>query len=437
MSSVRPHVCQLPPELLETILKYVDLDSMRSLRLTCHNLARDCLGPHFLSFVRDRKTDLSRESLAALHDLAVHPILGRAVRKVAIEAPVYGKTELESIFTIDTETVDHTPAELVECEADLIFLRARHRAYDAFASDAVLAALTGALRALGTLDTLGLYDEGPVKKRVIHYPRSRQATRYLSSRTFNIVMVAIARSGVAVENFLVFHVTDRFSVQSVDITRVLPMLEGQGFATAGRALKRLVLQVSTCRYVKATLDRVPDEAAPQLTDEEKYGGVASFLELMPGLETLDLQLYSKRFGIRTQQMAYDRLFHRIADTVRLPMLRVLRLRGIQATEEDLLAFWGSHTGIVELHLQNVRLTAGSWTPVVELIRTMPALEKLHLCSLFVSPQERIRASHLLNLGISSLLPYFTHVPRCACQNALCCLSMARVATQQGLQRHLP
>jgi hypothetical protein len=42
----------LPPEVFETILTYLDLDSVKALRLTDRKLAEMCIGPRFLGSIQ-------------------------------------------------------------------------------------------------------------------------------------------------------------------------------------------------------------------------------------------------------------------------------------------------------------------------------------------------------------------------------------------------
>lgn len=394
---------QLPVEVLEYTLEYLDLNSIGSLRRTCRGIARDSMGPRFLSFFQEQTTDLSRESLVVLHDVATHPTLGGAVRKLIIEAPVYNtcanQPSLGTGRWSDSALVEPAP-----CEAFAAWLHAKQQAHDAFtASDAVIESLASVLTALGTLDALELdacLVDGPTRKRALWRPPRPDAYWDLASRTFAVTVLALARSGVAVEALRVFRDTNRCSVRASDISDILPAIQGPGStfaASTGSRMKSLALSLSTpCRPTSNYLDH-DNGGNSALPPAATCHGVAELLALMPGLETLDLHLYSTAGPFRGYVMAHDRLFARIADTVRLPALRVLWLRGLPVTETGLLTFLGSHSGIEELYLQSVRLTTGSWTPILELIGTMPALEKLHLSSLYVSPREGLSWGSLLNL----------------------------------------
>lgn len=411
---------QLPVEVLEHTIEYLDATSVGALRLTCRGIARDSMGPRFVSFFHGQTTDLSRESLAVLQNIATHPTLGGAVRKLTIEATVYDsslerrKIDMgdivmgESLHSDGSRTPikmrNLTPEQVATCEADVAWVHAREQAQDAFmASDAVIEALATVLAALGTLDVLELdacLVVSRAGKRAVRRRAWPKPVWDLASRTFAVTALALARSGVAVETLNVFRNTRTCSVRASDISDLLPAMEGPGStfaASTGSRMKSLALSLSTpCRATPNYLDHA-NGGNSALPPAAKCHGVAELLALMPGLETLDLHLYSTAGPFRGYVMAHDRLFAKVADTVCLPALRILWLRGLPVTEASLLAFLENHPGIEELYLQSVRLTTGSWTPVLERIGAMPALEKLHLSSLYVSPGEGLPWGTLLNL----------------------------------------
>lgn len=53
----------VPPEVMERIIKYLDLDTIKSLRLTCKMFGERCLGRRFKSFLKQQTTDFHLPSL--------------------------------------------------------------------------------------------------------------------------------------------------------------------------------------------------------------------------------------------------------------------------------------------------------------------------------------------------------------------------------------
>src|SRR5262245_17686472 len=102
------HLHHVSPELLETIIQYLSLDAIKSLRLTSKEFAARCLGPRFRSFVRQQRTDLTARSLQSLCSLASHPKLGPAVRNLTIVATLYDTLEVEEILSRKTRPVTNT-----------------------------------------------------------------------------------------------------------------------------------------------------------------------------------------------------------------------------------------------------------------------------------------------------------------------------------------
>lgn len=96
---------RLPPEVVERIIQYVDLDTIKSLRLTSRVLGERCLGPRFKSFLKRQTTDLTKRSLQSLCALASHPTLRPVVKNLTIMATVYDTFEVQRILCIKKRRV--------------------------------------------------------------------------------------------------------------------------------------------------------------------------------------------------------------------------------------------------------------------------------------------------------------------------------------------
>lgn len=126
----------------------------------------------------------------------------------------------------------------------------------------------------------------------------------------------------------------------------------------------------------------------QARAHENFPGVALFLRQTPNLEALDLFLYNTLEGA---PWTYSNLFSHIAQTVHLPKLRRLTLRGIWTTPNSLLLFLRTHPDLTHIDLREVHVTGGTWEPILKNLVSMPSLAELHLENLWSGSE------HLLNL----------------------------------------
>lgn len=122
--------------------------------------------------------------------------------------------------------------------------------------------------------------------------------------------------------------------------------------------------------------------------DENFPGVAQFLLQTPNLEALDLYLYNTLEGA---PWAYCSLFNHISETVHLPKLRRLTLRGIWAKMNSLLLFLRTHPDLTRIDLREVHVSGGTWGPILKHLQSMPNLTELHLENLWSGSE------HLLNL----------------------------------------
>lgn len=133
----------LPLEIFETILAYLDLDSVKALRLVHPTFSESCIGPYFLSFVRQPDTDLSEHSLKSPQALALNPRLKSKVHTLTILASYFDSSEAEEIVKTGCKTItkrhgmiivskeeDCSPEELSEAEADLDWVQTHQKVQD-------------------------------------------------------------------------------------------------------------------------------------------------------------------------------------------------------------------------------------------------------------------------------------------------------------------
>lgn len=405
------------PEIFEIILDNLDLDTIKSLRLTSKALGNRCIGPRFNRFVENQETDLTFQSLDGLFDLASYPVLSQAVKHVTITATVFDTTELESKlqtrhkvvverngYIYSKKTIKCTEDDLTEAQTDLDWLREKIDLREKEDTASVTASLSRVLRQFGKLRTLKI-DALVLKgkdKRILPSAFQEWSPVFIrASEVYRIATSAVAQSKVNLEYLTVYRFVSKCGVPSFDITAHMETLESEGFAEAGAQIKNFALQFSTrtetdiakIRAEREQLqgaDRAFHDAmgsttglykaeATEATTEENFPGIARLLKQMPNLEALDLHL---RNTLRGSANRYFRIFTIIADEVRFVSLEQCFIRGLYATEASLLRFLGNHPKLNHIELLDVRLIEGSWDPVLKQLTQMPSLTRLLLSNLF-------------------------------------------------------
>ncbi|KAL8922495.1 MAG: hypothetical protein Q9172_003540 [Xanthocarpia lactea] len=430
MTELPPSLEGLPLEVVHNIVEELDLAAICNLRLTCRGLSNRCCSPRFKSFFKQQAINLTSEDLRRLCLVASHPRIGPAVRNLAVMAVVCDTSELDRIlstkrrrihekkgvFSVTTEP-KATQEELDEAQKSrdrLVSQRSEQQQMRRDESDVQL--LAAALRSLHTLDVLAVeaaIDQGSEEKLIASSAAREWHPIWIrGSQVYQVVMLAIAHSGVAVNTLTIYNGSQRCSVPTWDVNQLLPTLDSMNFATAAQYIKAICLSVSTkvetdaqkiadARARMSEADRAYYEAGmgtnadllsnkdPVAVADENYPGIALLLKRMPNLETLDLHLYDTLKGSAN---SYVKLFSSIADELVFSSLYRLTLRCLYCDEASLLKFLRAHAKIERLELREIHLLSGSWSPILEHLVTMASLQHVTFHNLW-RPEKG-----MLNLG---------------------------------------
>ena len=407
----------LSTKLVEMILENLDLPSIKSIRRTCKSLERKSQGLWMKRYIRHQKTDLSQESLNSLNELASNSKLRPAVQVLTIVATVYDMSEVEQMLKTKRKTIRGqtgafsvveqplcTEGELEAAHDDLKWLQNKQREFSAQSSEAVLNSLATVLKSFRVLEVIELDAVvvlGKSKTGSTTTSREWHPIWMSAARTYDIALLAIARSKVQTEFLTVYRTTPRCSVTSWDVTAHLDKLEADGFAESGQHIKNFALSFST--RVPVNFPVIEDArnrlvgAARAYHDvfgstaglyqdgdaeseaEENFIGIPRLLRNMPNLEALDLHM---RNASKSSAGKYEQIFIAIARDVQFVHLQQVILRGIMATEDSLLQFLGNHPLLNDATFGEVRLTSGGWEPVFQQLSRMPNLKRLYLSSLW-------------------------------------------------------
>ncbi|OJZ90790.1 hypothetical protein ASPFODRAFT_153615 [Aspergillus luchuensis CBS 106.47] len=415
MGSIPKETLYLPIVVVDEIIEYLDLETIKSLRLTDRIWSQLCLGPRFKSFMRHQSTDLTTRSLESLSALSCHDILRPAVKDLTIVAAVYDSFLLQKVLRTsrceDEDSIpwitarDCTLDEVVQAEADLAWLEEESARHQLAHEDHAVPTLTAILNNFGMLNFIAM------EAKVTYSPRpdlfrSRgdwYAVWCKATQVYHIAMSAIAKSTIELNSLTIFRSPIRSAIPTNEITAHMLTLDKAACTfTSGQSIKNFSIDLSTrvdanserLSKRKAEMERWERETRrswhglrpgallashdPEVNFENNYPGVARLLQNMPNLETLTLRLRCTVIG---DVSLYHRLFEYIASKVRLRRLRRLHLLGIYATSDSLLEFLRNHPDIEILWLEKVNLVSGLWEPVFTQIRKMPSLTRVVLASI--------------------------------------------------------
>ncbi|KAK2772744.1 hypothetical protein CKAH01_13828 [Colletotrichum kahawae] len=349
----------LPSELIAKIIANLDLNSIKSFRLTNRFTAAQCLIPPFLRFYAHQSTGLTSKDLEHFIERTSSKIVSQAVKHITVLATKFASSDW-----------GNRDEELV-------------------------AGLATAFEQVGTLGCLEISprergrDKGRAKKRRPKWQtadfRHFQSESARAGAGLTIVMSAVARSGVSINELKVFcsPVSYGSVVQTVFLTNLLPKLREKDskFEAAVEAVEKLSISLGTRRNPKEVPFRpgsYPTIPYLSATDrravaKENFPGLAGFLGYMKNLKALEIHLHNTLKG---ETFAYSEMFDLVADQVKLPKLRQLTLDMVPVNQASFLSFLANSPDIENLSLRFVHIRHGSWESLLSKI-TNP-LTKLQL-----------------------------------------------------------
>lgn len=390
----------LSPELLETILTYLDLDSIKALRLTNREVAEKCLGPRFLTFIQQPILDVSTQNLRSLHALACNPTLGKMIRSLTFLATSLDSSEAEKNVISGKHTVrrnhgamfeailtEYSSAELSTAKSNLKWLKEQQKARANECTSEMIELLQLALKGFRAVHSIQLdsaFIIGPTQRgsasRGKWHPLWMRA-----SHVFFMVVTAMAQSGVSVKKFDAYRHTPRCCIPSGDITIYISGLNPKQLEIVSKGLESLELSMSA-EVPKAVDSAKAGEEYLSINDPgavltDGIPGIASILKSAHVLRELDLSFRNAlKDGILD---SYDRIIEIIAHETQLPMLEKCAFSGFRANEESILLFLQKHPNLHSFTLQECTLTNGSWPPIFShLDQSMPNLESVSFSNLY-------------------------------------------------------
>ena len=385
------------PHLWDQILADVDLSALKNLRLASRTLNLACIHHRrFAHYVQRQTLDLSRgDTIASLTALAAHPVLGRAVKHVTVQATVYNiYTDQDNGHLYDDRYNGYHSREIKSNEYWEEARLQRRKQLDeqlSFAEPDAMGALTAVFSALGCLGSLSMEIRAihslPLPKAHVSPPKiPGRLVWEATGRAYRVVMRSIWQSNLNVTRLYLYQDTPKSCLSIQDVTSYLDDETDEGRTFLLPSVKVLAITIGEGHQRDLDLDK------------ERHA-VANLLKSMPYLESLDLHFY--RHAKTQEFMASPLAFQTLAapeSRVHLPYLTRCRLRGIRfgrpmPSPDWFATFLSRHPTIRDLELEEICLfpAGDAWSTLLpQVVRLLPVLTRLRLSSLWTT-------SGLLNL----------------------------------------
>ncbi|PLN83087.1 hypothetical protein BDW42DRAFT_68325 [Aspergillus taichungensis] len=378
-------ITNLPLELVQEILLYLNLRSIRDFRLVNRSCKEACNGPPWVRFFTSLRTGLSHATLGFCDGLITRYNLERTVRRLEILAQcmvppdMREYLELQRRRRVGSSAVPITSLEephFTELHAavqrdSLEWLRSHRWSNHPNVDRATISRLTSILCRLEKLDTVILspsltrgYGTDPYYVET-HLPPGHYMT-----------LMAMARSNIQVSTLSVFGDTTFFCFLHGDLCSALSSNPAE-LRVIGERLETLKLGMSATGngYNPNTHDTT---------------GLARFLQHTPHLRKLDLALRNTH----GRTAVSDAIFVAVANDVYLPRLEECGLSGFCCRDDgSLRMFLTRHAGTLQrLFLTSMGIGSGSW--------------HIALCQLYlISAFPAFKCARLYQLSVGWVMTY--------------------------------
>ncbi|RDH35963.1 hypothetical protein BDQ94DRAFT_185971 [Aspergillus welwitschiae] len=411
----------LPTELFEALLSYLDVDSIKTLRLTSGKIAKRCLGPRFLACIQQPVLDVSSENLRSLIALGRNPDIRKKVNSLTFLATIMDISGLEKnikdgYYIVEKFNgpgfrrveVDYSPEELSNAKDDLIWLKKQKEARKNESPSELVELLGHALKKLGELNAIHL-DGAVIRGRKER--RSLKHGEWVSlwtraAQVFSWVITALPRSQVSVKRLDLYQSNrqcglEAATINSLNLTHDLAELKVplKGLQSLEMSISGDVQDALDYRKRREEEDEEEDtsreendQASPRKkarkSKEEDYHGIPSlpsfFLKSAPSLRKLEFSFrHTGPPGSKLFEHKYDWIMDSIAHEAQFSMLEECAFAGLPARSDSILLFLQKSLSIRSLTIHECHLSSGSWTPIfAHLEESMPELQSLDLSNLW-------------------------------------------------------
>lgn len=409
---------KLPPELASIIAEDLDFGSVAALRQTSRFNSR-LFTPIFLKFLKEQSTDLTRTGLRRLQNIANSPVLSGAVRTLTINC-LYNHYDLCNygihICAPQCPSI-RDPQFPCRCRARREWIMDQRNEQELFEGGEMFTVLSVCLQNLKNLRHVNLEASIVLDEDIRMQPEEVPSMHWRELWTnaihsYRILMLSIAESGICLDILNIYQTTRKCSIPTHEVFEpsLFTDIQRNNFATFAANLKTFSISLATTTlpirprigtfgasgvrkhlmpYDQFDISRGTNLHADdrRVDDLAELEDVGHLLQMMPNLESLHIHLCTTVNGILSPSYYKHFLAVLFSYGWHLPKLSHLVLRGFRSSQDDLYDVLSRHVSQLRtLGLENITLSAGSWTPIFSLLnRDARHLEKLRLSALW-SPE---------------------------------------------------
>lgn len=356
--SEQPSLDSLSPELLDMIIDLLDLNSIRSLRLTNTTIASKVSQSSFRTYFLDKNIRIEDENqMADFVKMTQLDWKGNLLRNLTIISSVKPQSRFSPTGPISRRRAGLLARAFSNLE--------RHS--------------PGLATLALTVEDEATYAKSQCASMKVPPLRSHGLAKFLESTAaaWRVVATALGESGLQIHKLDLYgsgrphHRTaiDQFAtvVRSTSLSNCFKDLRHLSLSLAYHAPKKS--DTTEAQYPLAT-SRLSTETACQ------------FLKLCPELQSLDIRWGGTKDDSLSEALSEEaHIFDRIATSNKFPALRELNLRGSRVQEDTLLAFLQQTTSLKNAIMYGVNLQSGTFRAIFDHF-SAAALEHLHLDSLW-------------------------------------------------------
>ncbi|KFY85318.1 hypothetical protein V500_08507 [Pseudogymnoascus sp. VKM F-4518 (FW-2643)] len=338
-------------DVIYEIISHLEPDAIRNLRLSCKTLAiKSSSSYHVKALFQSKHVELTEQALRACADIARGGDAPRRTRQGRVQLWRKNKDSL--------------------LNQSFIALK-RNGLTGRLASLSLEVAVLPDLKASLQQNARAVYDWRPLSEAAVD--------------TFHTTFRALATSQLRIESLNMFNGPgqQRCSLPCNALSGV--DWDGEGLTESLSSMRSLSISLSSRvskfdededRHVitdngttrRSRIYHHDNEDVSIAQDERNFTGLASFFQLLKNLESFELHYFRRRGELQglpsPMDWRHDRLLQRLVTLNSLPNLTRSTLRGIYATESDLLAFI-KRTRVSELSLENVILSSGTFRSIFD------------------------------------------------------------------------
>ncbi|KXT14093.1 hypothetical protein AC579_792 [Pseudocercospora musae] len=369
----------IPNELFEHICTFLCLPDLCSLRLASRLIAAKATQDHFKSFYKQKRVDLTKESLEHFLRQAESHSLGCLVEDLILVGVVNNTLAIEA----GLRRAEQKAETLIELEEELEVLRQRKAESEGLQKSGQDVELLAQ-----SFENLAKYRErGPLPSLRLEVVVYRDAVDIRlesigggswkiiweeAASTLKTAMSALAKSQLAVQQFHIFTDLQRCSVACNEI---LPAIDADvrfdtfskmAISVSSRVIDETDQDMARtrdrCDVIDWSIDPIDRDIGvlrQEASDENNFSGLPRLLGLCSNLEELHVHQYTLQYNVlQGSALNLEKYLERLVEIGPFPKLSKLRLQGITAREQDLIAFVQKHAALKDIALESITLQPG-------------------------------------------------------------------------------